>query len=750
MKARIGNAQWFMNWFFSINIPFAQRDVNISPGAVSFSFREEKCTPVRQRKGTYENWTRPAGCDNLITKGRRSALATCLPGDRDLNCRQYELLIQFLNAPGQFFPYSDLAAGAGVSVRTIRNYISSINDYLRISRLPPLETRPDASAGFCAGKEVGLKVRNMVLSGDFYRFRLSPSERRTVIVLMLLSGDEYLTLFALSRLLFVSKGTLLKDLEDAEAYLSSNGAALSPLRNKGYKLELPESLRRSLLYHLVLPLIEDSFRIIKPANILYQFAAGRLQLAQKEAALQSAVADIEARFGMQMDDAAFTQLVLYLNIWAERVSGGHLIGEDGTAKSAPSSISGLMSSHFADTIEAALSMRIPGCERRYLASILDEFGLFPGNQDGDMTPEIASKGFLIALSEAVSLPLAADAELHMTLCAQIKKSLLRTGKPRQADPYWEEYIRQYPQIYREYASRLPSLGKFLGICIGEDEASHLFVHIITAVERYYNKQGAPQIIIVCDSGNGTAMFLTEKLRRRFNVNVVKAAPVRRLTTVLQDYPCDLLVSTVPLEVEQPWLQVSPALHSQDIIRLHAALDACVPSRHTCASAAGVPSDSSLRFLHRSLMSVNCPAASWEEAIACAGNLLVETGRASTAYVQAMIQAVHKNGPYIVFAKGAALAHAECEAGFSGFAFSLVRLAEPVPFDHPDNDPVQYVAAVHTPGGRRFSKALFTIMDILCDMDLRIRLDSSADGDEMYHTIAAHIDMRTRFPGRTTT
>lgn len=660
-----------------------------------------------------------------------------------MNGRQCELLIQFLNAPGRFFAYGDLAAGAGVSVRTIRNYISSINDHLKMSELPLLETRPDASAGFCAGRDEGLRVRNMLLSGDFYLFRLSPAERRTIIVLTLLSCDHYMTTSALSRLLYVSKGTLLKDLEDTEAYFTANGAVFSPLRNKGYKLELPESQRRTLLYHHVLPLITDSLRTMKPANILYQFVAERLLLAKREAALQSAVADIEARFGLQIDDAAFHHFVLFLNIWSVRVCDGRFIGEEEIKKNVVrSSASGLMANRLADTIQAALLVEIPDHERRYLASMLGEFGLMrlSDNQDGDMTPEIAVKSFLIALSESVSLPLSADAELHMMLCAQIKKSLLRLGKPQSVDPYWEEYIQQYPAIYREFARRLPYLGKCLGRPVGEDCASYLFVHIIAAVERYYYKQGAPKIIVICDSGNGTAMYLTERLRRRFNVNVVKTAPVRRLAAVLQDHPCDLLVSTVPLEVDLPWLQVSPALNSRDMIKLHEALDAFIPARRTCIPSTGMSSDSPLRFICKNLMEVDCRAANWEEAIACAGNLLANAGRASPAYVQAMINAVHKNGPYNVFVKGAALAHAECEAGFSGFAFSLVRLAEPVPFGDLENDPVRYIAAVHTPGGRRYSKALFTIMDVLCDTDLRNKLDASVDRDEMFDAIVRHIDM----------
>jgi PTS system ascorbate-specific IIA component len=91
---------------------------------------------------------------------------------------------------------------------------------------------------------------------------------------------------------------------------------------------------------------------------------------------------------------------------------------------------------------------------------------------------------------------------------------------------------------------------------------------------------------------------------------------------------------------------------------------------------------------------------------------VDLGTADTAYVEACVASVEKNGPYIVLTKGVALVHAQVDAGVTKEGISLLRLATPVVFGHPTNDPVDLIFAFSTSGGdahlamiRRFGLAL---------------------------------------------
>lgn len=101
----------------------------------------------------------------------------------------------------------------------------------------------------------------------------------------------------------------------------------------------------------------------------------------------------------------------------------------------------------------------------------------------------------------------------------------------------------------------------------------------------------------------------------------------------------------------------------------------------------------MRFLEKSLISLDVEASNAEDAIRAAGGLLVEGGVAEPSYVEAMLASYRDKGPYFVLAPHIALPHAKPEDGVSEASVSLVRLREPVRFGHASNDPVELVFAL---------------------------------------------------------
>lgn len=83
---------------------------------------------------------------------------------------------------------------------------------------------------------------------------------------------------------------------------------------------------------------------------------------------------------------------------------------------------------------------------------------------------------------------------------------------------------------------------------------------------------------------------------------------------------------------------------------------------------------------------------WEEAVRTAGSLLLEAGTCEPRYIDAMINAVHEMGPYMVLAPGLALAHARPEDGVTDVGMSLITLDPPVDFGAEGKDPISLVIA----------------------------------------------------------
>lgn len=97
-----------------------------------------------------------------------------------------------------------------------------------------------------------------------------------------------------------------------------------------------------------------------------------------------------------------------------------------------------------------------------------------------------------------------------------------------------------------------------------------------------------------------------------------------------------------------------------------------------------------QLLTRENIRLNVEVDTWEDALHCAGEPLVDNGSIKPTYITKMIEVVKDVGPYIVLDKGFALAHARPEDGVNRIGLSLITLKNPVNFGNPDNDPVSLV------------------------------------------------------------
>ncbi|MFI0417443.1 PTS sugar transporter subunit IIA [Spongiactinospora sp. 9N601] len=123
------------------------------------------------------------------------------------------------------------------------------------------------------------------------------------------------------------------------------------------------------------------------------------------------------------------------------------------------------------------------------------------------------------------------------------------------------------------------------------------------------------------------------------------------------------------------------------------------------------------------------AADWREAVRAAAGVLVGVGAADPGYPDACVGVVESSGPYIVMAKGLALVHARPEEGGLAVGVGVTRLAAPVDFGHPDNDPVDLLLAFCTPDADSHVAALSTLARQLL-AGLADRLRAAPDQDAL--------------------
>jgi mannitol/fructose-specific phosphotransferase system IIA component (Ntr-type) len=146
-------------------------------------------------------------------------------------------------------------------------------------------------------------------------------------------------------------------------------------------------------------------------------------------------------------------------------------------------------------------------------------------------------------------------------------------------------------------------------------------------------------------------------------------------------------------------------------------------------------DSLKNALPAEQINLNVSVNDWQEAVREAGQLLLEAGAVSPQYIDAMIQTAKELGPYIVIAKGIAMPHAASEAGAKRTALSLVKLAHPIEFGNPDNDPVELVIGLAAIDGETHMNTMRMLAELIIDRERVSRLFAAQTKEEILQVIA---------------
>ena len=114
--------------------------------------------------------------------------------------------------------------------------------------------------------------------------------------------------------------------------------------------------------------------------------------------------------------------------------------------------------------------------------------------------------------------------------------------------------------------------------------------------------------------------------------------------------------------------------------------------------------------------INAHAETWQEAVELSGRLMLNAGCIKPSFIDAMLDMVRENGPYVVIAPGIAMPHARPENGALRTCMSLVTLDSPVEFGNPENDPVHIVIGLAATDNSSHLDALSELVDILGDKE----------------------------------
>jgi len=141
-----------------------------------------------------------------------------------------------------------------------------------------------------------------------------------------------------------------------------------------------------------------------------------------------------------------------------------------------------------------------------------------------------------------------------------------------------------------------------------------------------------------------------------------------------------------------------------------------------------------KVISENLIQLKIQAVDWQDAIRKAAQPMVDEKKITLDYVDAMIEVVFEDGPYIVITKYVALPHADSKRGALINALTVSTLETPVYFGNPDNDPVKYLFCLSAKDNSSHLEVMAELAELLDMSDFYKMLDNATSTKDVMNYI----------------
>lgn len=468
-----------------------------------------------------------------------------------MNARQ-EKIIELLRESGGWMKGKDIALVMGVSTRTIRNDVETINASL---------TGAAIESSFQLGYH--LKTQEAPVSRAKSVIPQTPEERRSFILKQLLRHRD-ININDLPEKVCVSLFTIESDLRVIRQWLAdSSYLRLESGRNR-IRLVGEEAAKRRLYKFLLSQEVEENFLNMDTLNELYP----DFDLTE----IRDLLAECEKRHGIEIRETAQSMVLMHVGIALTRVLNFNPMERVEALKDLQETPQYQAAREFWDKIARRFQVTAPEPEISQLALLF--MGKGSGNYyKADTIPvngkEISLEDLTTAMLEEVrklyGVDLTTDSKLQEGLSLHLRGLLQRLRDRTQVDNVYLEELRwRFPLIYDMGVTASRKLHEILGIQLDPNEIGFLALQL-GAAYTIHRKPSKYRAVVVFPSDQALATVVIEKIRRQFQdrmdvVAVLDAYEKKRV----EDLNPDLILTTLPLDhgLNVPTVQLS-VFYSQE-------------------------------------------------------------------------------------------------------------------------------------------------------------------------------------------
>ncbi|KJD45201.1 activator of the mannose operon (transcriptional antiterminator) [Paenibacillus sp. RC73] len=489
----------------------------------------------------------------------------------DLSSRQKKLL-QMLISETEYRPISLFARALQVSERTVHNDLNELKNVLD-GKEATLNKQPGIGIQLHATASARLRLLNMAASGSEGDDPLSTGVRRCQMAMQMLSTGKTTSVQKLSEAYYVSRTSIVADLEWIERWGSNYNLTL--VKNRiGTQLAGKEEDIRKALYAAVVMLMADG-----PGEPYNLTKGGRLNTATRNKLaglfgdnevmnIEGIVNNAEQMLSYRFNDYSYMNLLIQLLILVNRLRLNRQIELDDTTIVNASNVAESLADQIALHFQVDINDKEKMCINFYLMSsgmdnpLVSSKDAWLESVDEDM--KILVKDMIRLFSEMMKVDFSEETVLYQGLLMHIKPMIHRLRHSSGVkNPHLDEIKQQYGAMFAATCLISSSIEHNYGIRMNEDEIGYLTIHFQAAMER---NASIKKTIIVCSGGIGTSQLIANRIQRFVpQIQIADILPLSRFEqTDLAGI--DFVISTVPIELhdDTPVVTISPLVSKKDI------------------------------------------------------------------------------------------------------------------------------------------------------------------------------------------
>ncbi|RDU24688.1 BglG family transcription antiterminator [Anaerosacchariphilus polymeriproducens] len=475
--------------------------------------------------------------------------------------KQVELINYMLNNKAKVLTSQQLADALHVSIRSVKTYISQIND----------SGKGKVIISNKNGYMLNIPIAKSLLEQENKLVPQTYEDRSNYIIkLFFLNHTNCLDLFDLADDMFVSDSTLKMDIKKMNKRFKSFNIQFTIEKNN-IKLTGPEKNIRKLFSYILYEEVDNHYmdlQVLKK-NFVNVDVDSILPIIRK--------AFIKNNF--YINDLALRNLLIHLIIIIERIIEGKTVSNV-VLPSFDNEAENLCVSEICENLEQQFNIRISSEEKNEIYMLfksstnlvinnsMQDLTLLVGEEIVHQTKELV---YLIKRQYSVDL----DSEnFIIPFALHLKNLLLRAKNSTYIKNPMLEMIKSQHLILFDIALFVSlQLSKRYQIIMGEDEVAFIALHIGGEIERQKNNNSKVSVVLLCPSYMKIESRLYNELLLNFNNDINIVASVKD-TLQLEDMNFDLLVSTIKVKpkVHCEIAVISPFMTQGDKFEIQAKIE----------------------------------------------------------------------------------------------------------------------------------------------------------------------------------